>query len=146
MQVNIQIVVEDQELPNVEDITIWAQHALKLHCDEVEMTVRVVDIEEGRQLNERWRKASGPTNVLSFPTDDLAVLPGLLGDVVICAPLANAEATRDGKPIDAHWAHLVIHGTLHLLGYDHINPEDAETMEQLERTLLNDLSYPDPYL
>lgn len=146
MQVNIQIVTEDDKVPRVEDIINWAKHALQLRSDALEMTVRVVDIEEGRRLNERWRKVSGPTNVLSFPVDDLKVLPRLLGDVVICAPVANAEARRDGKTADAHWAHLVIHGTLHLLGYDHINPADAAEMEQLERTLLDDLRYPDPYL
>ena len=145
MRVIIQIVTED-EVPRIEDIIDWAQHALQGRADGAEMTVRVVDIEEGQQLNERWRKGSGPTNVLSFPIDGLDVLPGLLGDVVICAPVANAEARRDGKTADAHWAHLVVHGTLHLLGYDHMNPTEAAQMELIERTLLDDLSYPDPYL
>lgn len=146
MRVNVQIATAIDKVPGVEDIAEWAEHALQLHAEEVEMTVRVVGNDEGRRLNERWRKGSGPTNVLAFPLDDLDILPRVLGDVVVCASVANMEAERDGKSVNAHWAHLVIHGTLHLLGYDHVNEVDATEMEQLERTLLGDLRYPDPYL
>jgi probable rRNA maturation factor len=146
MRVNIQIATQNNEVPELGHIVKWAEHALQRHASEAEMTVRVVDIDEGRRLNELWRKGTGATNVLAFPIDASEVAPQLLGDVVVCASLANAEAQRDGKSSNAHWAHLVIHGTLHLLGYDHVEEVGAAEMERVERTLLADLSYPDPYL
>ena len=144
--VNVQVITEDDETPGVDDLAKWARHALRGAACAVEMTVRVVGADEGRCLNEQWRQGSGPTNVLAFPIRDLEVAPELLGDVVICAPTANDEAERDGKLPRAHWAHLVIHGTLHLLGHDHLEHENAVKMEALERTLLRELGYPDPYL
>lgn len=146
MSVNIQIATKSDEVPSLEDIRRWAEHALCLRAEEMAMTVRVVGIEEGTELNERWRESTGPTNVLAFCIDDLEIFPPLLGDVIICAPVVNMEARRDGKIANAHWAHLIIHGTLHLLGYNHVDPIDAEKMEQIERELLRDLRYPDPYL
>lgn len=112
----------------------------------VEMTIRIVDEVEARQLNERWRQRAYPTNVLSFPFE---CPPGLdiplLGDIVICAPLVASEAVEQHKPQQAHWVHLVIHGTLHLLGYDHISESQAQVMESLETRILHDLGYPNPY-
>ena len=104
-------------------------------------------MDEGTQLNRRWRKATGPTNVLSFPAEGVEdYAPGLLGDIVICAPVVNNEARQQNKAIDAHWAHMVIHGILHLSGYDHENPEDAEKMESFEITILESLGYKNPYI
>ncbi len=145
-RVNVQIATEFDDTPDPEIITKWAKLALESCVSEAEVTVRVVGIDEGRQLNEQWRHGSGATNVLAFPMENFETNPGLLGDVVVCASVANAEARQQSKLRDAHWAHLVIHGTLHLLGYDHLNEVDATEMEHLERSLLRDLSYPDPYL
>lgn len=146
MSVNVQIVADPDDTPSVEKLAEWADCALRMRTGELEMTVRVVGLEEGRRLNERWRHSSGPTNVLSFPIEGLEAFPSLLGDVVVCAPVANSEARGEGKSWHAHWAHLVIHGTLHLLGHDHLNDADAAIMEEVERTLLRKLGYPDPYL
>ncbi len=110
------------------------------------VTLRVVDEPEGAALNAAWRGRTGPTNVLSFPAD-LSENPAfrILGDLVLCAPVVRREARAQKKRQPAHWAHLVIHGTLHLLGYDHEEDEDAEVMEALERSVLASLGFPDPY-
>jgi probable rRNA maturation factor len=113
-----------------------------------EVTVRIVDAAESAELNLRYRKKSGPTNVLSFPAGDSPPVPGEappLGDVVICAPVIEREARAQGKMFEAHWAHIVAHGTLHLLGYDHATGAEAEIMERRERELLAKLGFPDPY-
>ena len=124
----------------------WAEAALAGRSEGTQMTVRVVDEEEGAELNERYRRRTGPTNVLAFPFD-APELPSLriLGDVVVCAPVAAREAREHAKRLDAHWAHLVVHGTLHLLGYDHDRSETANEMEAAEREILGRLGYPDPY-
>ena len=124
----------------------WAEAALAGRSEGAQMTVRVVDEEEGAVLNERYRRRTGPTNVLAFPFD-APELPSLriLGDVVVCAPVAAREAREHAKRLDAHWAHLVVHGTLHLLGYDHDRSETANEMEAAEREILGRLGYPDPY-
>ena len=112
-----------------------------------ELSSRLVDAEEGQQLNATWRNKDYPTTVLSFPADipdGLLDIP-LLGDLVICVPVVEREAAEQGKALTAHWAHLVIHGCLHLLGYDHIDDAEAEEMEELERQLLAEIGYPDPY-
>ncbi len=124
----------------------WAQAALDGRRDDWELTIRLVDEAESQQLNRDYRQADRPTNVLSFPVD---LPPGidlpLLGDLVICAPVVAREAAEQGKPEQAHWAHLTIHGVLHLLGYDHMNNDEAEVMEAEERVILARLGYPDPY-
>ena len=124
----------------------WAEAALDGRSDGARMTVRVVDEAEGALLNERYRGRAGATNVLAFAFDAPEV-PSLriLGDVVVCAPVAAREASENSKRLDAHWAHLVVHGTLHLLGYDHDEPGSAREMETLEREILDGLGYPDPY-
>ena len=124
----------------------WAEAALDGRSDDARMTVRVVDEAEGARLNERYRGKAGATNVLAFAFDAPEV-PSLriLGDVVVCAPVAACEALEHSKRLDAHWAHLVVHGTLHLLGYDHDEPGPAREMETLEREILDGLGYPDPY-
>ncbi len=113
---------------------------------EAELTVRIVDEEEGARLNKQWRGGNGATNVLSFPAaDDFNMIPELLGDIVICAPVVEREAREQGKPPESHWAHMVIHGTLHLLGHDHQIDEEADVMEALEIDRLHLLGYGNPY-
>jgi probable rRNA maturation factor len=135
------------DTPPAREIVRWAKFALESKMSRpCEITVRIVGEEEGQHLNERWRNGAGPTNVLAFPMEGLDLELPLLGDVVICASVANREASRDGKNNHAHWAHLVIHGILHLLGYDHLSENDAADMEARECSLMNELGYPDPYL
>ncbi|WP_144937208.1 rRNA maturation RNase YbeY [Pseudomonas alabamensis] len=125
----------------------WCELALRQRSADSEMTIRLVDLDEGRDLNHTYRHKDYATNVLSFPADvpdELLDIP-LLGDLVICVPVVEREAAEQGKALEAHWAHLVIHGCLHLLGYDHIDDDEAEEMEALERTLLAELGHPDPY-
>jgi probable rRNA maturation factor len=106
--------------------------------------IRVVDAREGRALNERWRRRACPTNVLSFPAaPELAGRQ--IGDIVVCAPVVAREAREQGKALAAHWAHMVVHGTLHLLGFDHGRAADARRMEGRERALLARLGFADPY-
>lgn len=115
---------------------------------EGEVAIRVVDRPEGALLNGRWRGRDGATNVLSFPAGDMPAVAGLtphLGDLVLCAPVVREEARLQGKPMAEHWAHLVVHGTLHLLGHDHECAVEAERMETLERRLLAGLGIADPY-
>ncbi|GAB1619205.1 rRNA maturation RNase YbeY [Pseudomonas sp. NGC7] len=125
----------------------WCELALRQRSADSEMTIRLVDEAEGRELNNTYRHKDYATNVLSFPADvpdDLLDIP-LLGDLVICVAVVEREAAEQGKILEAHWAHLVIHGCLHLLGYDHIDDDEAEEMEALERELLAELGHPDPY-
>jgi probable rRNA maturation factor len=113
-----------------------------------EVTIRIVDEAESAMLNERYRGRNGPTNVLAFPAGD-TVMSGdeaaPLGDIVICAPVVAKEAAEQGKPLQAHWAHIVMHGCLHLVGYDHAADAEARRMEQRERALLAELGIADPY-
>jgi len=137
----------DAAAPDDADFRRWCELALRQRTADSEMTIRLVDEPEGRELNSTYRHKDYATNVLSFPADvpdDLLDIP-LLGDLVICVPVVEREAAEQGKPLEAHWAHLVIHGCLHLLGYDHIEDDEAEEMEALERTLLAELGHPDPY-
>ena len=125
----------------------WCELALRQRSADSELTIRLVDEAEGRELNHTYRHKDYATNVLSFPADvpdDMLDIP-LLGDLVICVAVVEREAAEQGKSLEAHWAHLVIHGCLHLLGYDHIDDEEAEEMEGLERELLAELGHRDPY-
>ena len=145
--VDIQSATTDP-VPSEDDIRGWITAALAglIQRDDTEISVRLVDTEEMTTLNETYRGVAGPTNVLSFPSDlpDELHLP-LLGDIVICAPVVRSEAAQQGKSPTAHWAHMAIHGTLHLLGYDHIAEGEAATMEALESAILARLDYPCPY-
>ncbi len=135
-----------QRLPSNREMGAWLTHALRKLKPDASLTVRLVDIEEGRELNARWRGKTGPTNVLSFPVSGLeAIAPGMLGDIVLCAPVLKAEASAQKKTIAAHTAHLLVHGALHLLGFDHSDDEQAARMEALERKLMAELQFPDPY-
>jgi probable rRNA maturation factor len=137
-----------EPVPTGKDIRHWIKTTLsgRISQPQVEVSVRLVDNEEMTQLNAKYRGKKGPTNVLSFPADlpPELELP-LLGDIVICAPVVAAEAAQQGKNTTAHWAHMTVHGTLHLLGYDHIEEDDAETMEALESAILRQLDYSCPY-
>ncbi|MEQ8426378.1 MAG: rRNA maturation RNase YbeY [Gammaproteobacteria bacterium] len=148
MDVNIiiQNISGNSTVPTEKQLQQWAKLALCNVDKSTELTLRIVDEEEGRMLNNTWRNKDYATNVLSFPIGE--TLEGdmeLLGDVVICAPVVEREASEQGKPTDAHWAHLVVHGILHLRGYDHENDDEAGEMEQMEITLLDKIGYPNPY-
>lgn len=147
IELDVQVASEAADLPEEPDLRRWFELALRARQGDSELTIRLVDEDEGRELNRTWRHKDYATNVLSFPADvpdEFLDIP-LLGDLVICAPVVAREAAEQGKSAKAHWAHLVIHGCLHLLGYDHLEDDEAEEMEELERQLLAELGYPDPY-
>jgi len=135
----------DEPLPADAALTRWAEAAWQGEAD-AEVVIRLVGADESQALNRDYRGKDRPTNVLSFPFD---VPPGVpcdhLGDLVICAPVVQAEATEQGKTPDSHWAHMVVHGMLHLQGFDHMDEAEAEEMEGIEREILARLGYPDPY-
>ena len=148
MIIDLQIACEQESgLPTAEQIEQWATAAVQPQSDEVEMTVRIVDKAESHALNLNYRGKDRPTNVLSFPFEcpDEVELP-LLGDLVICRQVVEREAQEQDKPVMAHWAHMVVHGSLHLLGYDHIEDDEAEEMESLETQIMTGLDFADPYL
>lgn len=146
IDLDLQIATDAADLPSEAQFRLWVETALNGRREEAELTIRIVDDEEGAELNETYRGKQGPTNVLSFPFEAPPGVPlPLLGDIVICAPKVAREAAEQGKPLEAHWAHLTLHGCLHLLGYDHLEPEEAEVMEALETELLAALGYANPY-
>ncbi|MDR6993036.1 rRNA maturation RNase YbeY [Luteimonas sp. 3794] len=137
-------------LPAAASFRRWAGAALSARIREADLAIRLVDEDEGRALNRHYRGKDYATNVLSFPADLPEGLPEgvrlpLLGDLVLCAPVVAREATEQGKSLNAHYAHLTVHGVLHLLGWDHEDDRDAEAMEQLEREILAGLGIDDPY-
>lgn len=132
--------------PGDEPLEAAARAALAGRRVAAELCIRIVDQDESAALNKRYRDQDGPTNVLSFACD--AELPDAhapLGDLVICAPVVTKEAMAQGKCLSDHWQHLVVHGILHLLGYDHIGDDDAQIMEHEERVILARLGIADPY-
>jgi probable rRNA maturation factor len=133
-----------QTLPDATQIQAWIAAALVEHPQPVEVSVRVVDEAEMCALNQRFRQQPKSTNVLSFPAG-VPEMPALLGDLVICAAVVQREASEQDKPLHAHYAHMAVHGTLHLLGYDHQDDAQAAAMEHLEREILAGLGYADPY-
>lgn len=126
-------------LPTRQQFRKWTLAALSQNA---EITLRIVDAEEGRNLNHNYRSKDYATNVLTFPLNEIP----LMGDIVLCAPVIAQEATEQGKMLEAHYAHLTVHGVLHLQGHDHENDADAEAMEQLETQIVTNLGYPAPYL
>lgn len=146
-RIEIQYAVTGGGIPPAETLRAHVRHALQAAAaEDAELTVRVVDEAEITALNSAYRGKPGATNVLSFPYQPMpGVDTALIGDVVICAPVVAAEAIAQDKPLEAHWAHIVIHGVLHLLGHDHREEAGALAMEDLERRLLAGLGYADPY-
>ncbi len=132
--------------PSDADFLRWVSAALEPAAVSYELVVRVVDEAESQALNQQYRGQERPTNVLSFPVDLPADIElSLLGDIVICAPIVVSEAIDQNKTPEAHWAHLTIHGVLHLLGHDHQDTEEAERMETIECAILTSLGYANPY-
>ncbi len=144
--IDIQHHAKFTDCPSDELITQWAQLALQLLGKDTEISISLIDFDEMSQLNETYRHKTGPTNVLAFPfekPDDIEL--SLLGDLAICVPQMIIEAKTQHKPLNDHFAHLVIHGCLHLQGFDHLTKSDATHMEQLEIDLLKKLNIPNPY-
>lgn len=145
LTVDFQKVFDEFDVPAESLLQAWAQTAW-LGADPSEVTIRIVGIEESQSLNHQYRGKEKPTNVLSFPFEAPAgITVPLAGDLVICAPVVENEAKAQHKEPSAHWAHMVIHGMLHLQGYDHINNEEAEAMEALEIQLLAKFGFSNPY-
>lgn len=147
LQVDIQS-ASVEPAPEEDDIRSWIAAALAggAHSADSEICVRLVDRDEMSKLNRDYRAKEGPTNVLSFPSDLPSELElPLLGDIIICAPVVRTEAAQQHKSLRAHWAHLTVHGTLHLLGYDHIEEHQAAAMEALETRILEQLNFACPY-
>lgn len=161
LAVDVQIATDRRGVPHASSLRRWATAAFRaaLRRSAVSLqrpasshflTIRIVGAAESRRLNRDWRGKNRPTNVLSFPGDLPALRPRLpaaaLGDLAICAPVVAREAREQGKSQRAHWAHMVIHGVLHLLGYDHENDRDAEQMESAEISILAEFGFPNPYV
>jgi probable rRNA maturation factor len=147
LRLTVQRASRARGLPGAAAISGWARAALAgAGAGAAEVTVRLVDRREGARLNQDYRGRPGPTNVLSFNYDVAPGQRGLAGDLVICAPLVRREAVAQGKPLRAHWAHMVVHGIMHLRGFDHVHEADAQLMENLEVRALKRLGYPNPYL
>ncbi|GMM90007.1 rRNA maturation RNase YbeY [Vibrio fortis] len=148
IELDLQLAVEDEQgLPTEQDIQRWLDKTIPQFQENAELTIRIVDTEESHQLNHEYRGKDKPTNVLSFPFE---APPGieldLLGDLIICRQVVEKEAEEQNKPLLAHWAHMVVHGSLHLLGYDHIEDDEAEEMESLETEIMQAMGYEDPYI
>jgi probable rRNA maturation factor len=145
IELDVQNATSFEPLPEPEQFSLWLETALQGKSG-IELTLRLVDREESRELNSRYRGKNQATNVLSFPAE---LPPGidlpLLGDIVVCAPLVAEEARAQNKSLQSHWAHLVIHGALHLLGHDHQGEQEAVEMEALEAELLASLGFGNPY-
>lgn len=150
LEVTVGYAVPRKGLPAAVSFRRWVAAALDGRIREADLAIRIVGAREGRALNRHYRGKDYATNVLSFPAELPEGLPPgvrlpLLGDIVLCAPVVAREAREQGKPLNAHYAHLTVHGVLHLLGWDHEDDKEAEAMEQLERQILATLGLPDPY-
>ncbi len=146
IDVDLQIACDNENLPSQKDFQCWAEAALKQFNKPFELTIRLVSSEESQQLNSQYRGKDKPTNVLSFPFEvPEGIELNLLGDLIICIAVVEAEAEEQKKILKAHWAHMVVHGCLHLLGFDHINDDEAEEMEALESKIITTLGFPAPY-
>lgn len=147
----IQRAIRDETIPPISYFRKWAKEALKEKISQAELTIRIVDKEEMTILNSTYRNKNKPTNVLSFPFKQADFINGssendfFLGDIVICADVIKEEALLQEKKIEAHWAHMVVHGVLHLLGFDHEKEIDATIMENEEINILKKLKFSNPY-
>ncbi|MEQ1621152.1 MAG: rRNA maturation RNase YbeY [Methylococcales bacterium] len=145
-ELDIQLVFESEGQPSQQQFQYWVDTALADYSHNTEIVIRIVDEQESAELNQQYRHKQGPTNILSFPVDlPEGVELDLLGDLVVCASVLEREAQQQNKSLTDHWAHIIIHGVLHLLGYDHIEDSDAEEMEALEIAILNKLNINNPY-
>ncbi|NVK26230.1 MAG: rRNA maturation RNase YbeY [Gammaproteobacteria bacterium] len=140
-----------EDIPSQSQCLAWLEQFLPEFQADSELTVRIVDEAESQELNNTYRGKNKPTNVLSFPFEVPEYLPEemdfpLLGDLIICAQVVNREALEQNKTSEAHWAHMLLHGCLHLLGYDHIDDTEAEEMEALEIKILQKMGFANPYI
>lgn len=147
IQLDLQIACENEQgLPSADQFSHWLTQAVSGFQKQAEVTIRIVDEAESHQLNFDYRGKDRPTNVLSFPFE---APPGieidLLGDLIICRQVVEREAQEQNTPLTSHWAHMVVHGSLHLLGYDHIEDDEAEEMESLEADIMQAMGFEDPY-
>jgi probable rRNA maturation factor len=143
--IDVQYATARGKVPDRRKIRKWAMTCLAGANKDMEFTIRIVGEREACELNRKWRGKNKATNVLSFPAGHTRFAPGLLGDIILCAPIILREAREQNKQPNAHWAHMVIHGLLHLMGYDHTRKKDAEIMETIEIEKLQSLNYPNPY-
>jgi len=145
LELDLQLADTVQGVPEKAQFEQWVMAALQENAAG-ELAIRIVDEDEGRTLNHQYRGKDYATNVLSFPFDAPEGVPiDYLGDLVICAPVVEREAIEQAKALKSHWAHMVVHGVLHLQGYDHIEKDDAQEMETLEKVIMARLGYQDPY-
>lgn len=150
-RIDVQVAATGDGIPDIASIRRWVRRAIDAAGagGEAEVSVRIVDSTEMQALNRQYRDRDRPTNVLSFPAGPIAGLPagetGPLGDIVVCAAVVASEAAGQGKPLAEHWAHMLVHGTLHLLGYDHEDAGEAEEMEALEARILEMSGISNPY-
>lgn len=140
VSLSVQYATQASQVPTKQQLRRWVRAAVRV---ETEVTIRFVDADEGRALNSAYRGKDYATNVLTFP---LTEEPHLMGDIIICVPVVESEAHAQQKSLEAHYAHLTVHGVLHLHGYDHETEPQAELMESLEVTILKKLGYANPYL
>lgn len=146
IELELQLASSAKTLPHPAQFREWLSAVFAQYPSDAELTIRIVDEEEIQELNFKYRDKDKPTNVLSFPTDSHDEFDiNLLGDIVICAPVVEKEAAAQDKELLAHWAHMVVHGVLHLLNYDHQNDQQAKEMESLETKILVDLGFSPPY-
>lgn len=147
-KVDLQIVTKSFDIPNRFLIQRWVSETLSRYLPSAEVCIRIVDRDESQQLNAKYRKQNKPTNVLSFPSklpESIKLDKHLIGDIVICADVVEEEAKAQDKLPHAHWAHMIVHGLLHLLGFDHQTQSQAEQMESKEIAILNHLGFSNPY-
>jgi len=154
IDLQLQFASQSKNIPDSKRMEDWVRQTCS-DRDQVSVGIRIVDEQESAELNQQYRHKQGATNVLSFPfesphlpddsEEDEDNFEDFLGDLVICAPVVENEAEQQGKNVEAHWAHMVVHGLLHLQGYDHLETVQAEEMEAIERQILAGLGFPDPY-
>ncbi len=144
--VEIQLASKSKFIPDQQQFQNWVDAVLTDESQHSEIVIRVIDEDEMIEFNQQYRHKSGPTNILSFPFEAPdSVESDLLGDLLVCAPVIETESKQQKKTLENHWAHIIVHGVLHLIGYDHINDMDAEEMEALEVMILKTITINNPY-